>query len=44
MTKTKEGDSDDETMNSKFDVEDLFRLQKMAFVVEIASAKVRKPS
>ena len=28
--------------NSHFDVEDLFRLQRMAFIVEIALAKARK--
>jgi hypothetical protein len=30
------------TTNSHFDVEDLFRLQKMAFIVEIALARARK--
>ena len=28
--------------NSHFDVEDLIRLQKMAFIIEIALAKARK--
>jgi hypothetical protein len=28
--------------SSNFDVEDLFKLQKMAFIVEIALAKARK--
>jgi hypothetical protein len=31
-----------EATNSHFDVEDLFRLQKMVFIVEIALAKARK--
>lgn len=33
---------DDEAMNSNFKVDNLFELQKMAFIVEIALAKARK--
>lgn len=29
-------------INSRFDVDDLFRLQKMSFAVEISLAKARK--
>lgn len=36
------GDDDLGAMNSNFDVEDLFRLHKMAFAVEISLAKARK--
>jgi hypothetical protein len=36
--------TDVEATNSDFDVDHLFRLQKMAFVVEIALAKARKAS
>ena len=36
------GDDDGGTAKSYFDVDDLFRLQKIAFVVEIALAKARK--
>jgi hypothetical protein len=35
-------DDDANFTNSTFDVEDLFRLQRMAFVVELALAKARK--
>jgi hypothetical protein len=35
-------DDNVETTKSHFDVEDLFRLQRMAFVLEIALAKARK--
>jgi hypothetical protein len=35
-------DDDVRATNTNFDVEDLFRLQKMAFVVEIALARARK--
>lgn len=34
--------NDESAMNSAFDVEDLFRLEKMAFAVEISLAKARK--
>lgn len=40
-TNTEEGNNGTST-NSHFDVDDLFRLHKMAFVVEIALAKARK--
>jgi hypothetical protein len=33
---------DDGAMNSNFDVEDLFKLHKMAFAIEISLAKARK--
>lgn len=36
------GANDAQTINSYFDVGDLFRLQKMAFIIEIALAKARK--
>lgn len=36
------GDDEVRATNSHFDVEDLFRLRKMAFIVEIALAKARK--
>jgi hypothetical protein len=39
---TNKGDDDAETAKSYFDVDDLFRLHKIAFVVEIALAKARK--
>ena len=35
-------DNDPGAMNSNFNVEDLFRLEKMAFAVEISLAKARK--
>jgi hypothetical protein len=41
ITNIKEDDNVEST-NSHFNVEDLFRLQRMAFVVEIALAKARK--
>ena len=40
-TNTKRND-DHEPINSKFNVEDLFKLQKIAFAVEISLAKARK--
>jgi hypothetical protein len=36
------GDDNPGTVNSNFNVEDLFRLEKMAFAVEISLAKARK--
>jgi hypothetical protein len=36
------GDNDPEAVNSTFNVEDLFKLEKMAFAVEISLAKARK--
>ena len=41
-TKIKEDDDDAKPTKSHFNVEDLFRLQGMAFIVEIALAKARK--
>jgi hypothetical protein len=37
-----EGDDDPEAMNSNFHVDDLFNVEKMAFIVEIELAKARK--
>lgn len=41
-TSVKSGDDVSEFLNSAFDVEDLFRLEEMAFAVEISFAKARK--
>lgn len=41
-TSVKSDDDVSESLNSNFDVEDLFKLEKMAFAVEISFAKTRK--
>ena len=35
-------DNNNDTTNPPFETEDLFRIQQMAFVVELALAKARK--